>query len=95
MGLDLACWGLGVDMPTSVVLSDAKQLFDDDQVTPDTQVVCYEYPGLTLMSEHRTWSPTAGTARPLASNFMVPDGSGHCGEARVDSSSQEATKVGL
>jgi predicted dehydrogenase len=56
-GLDLARWGLGVDMPDSVVSSGAKQFFDDDQVTPDTQVVCYEYPGLTLVWEHRTWSP--------------------------------------
>ena len=56
-GLDLARWGLGVDLPTSVVSSGGKHFFDDDQVTPDTQTVCYEYPGLTLVWEHRTWSP--------------------------------------
>ena len=56
-GLDLARWGLGVGLPQTVVSSGGKQFFDDDQVTPDTQVVCYEYPGLTLVWEHRTWSP--------------------------------------
>jgi predicted dehydrogenase len=55
--LDVARWGLGVDYPTSVVSSGGKHFFDDDQVTPDTQLVCYEYPGLTLAWEHRTWSP--------------------------------------
>ncbi|HEY2841202.1 MAG TPA: Gfo/Idh/MocA family oxidoreductase [Pirellulales bacterium] len=58
-GLDLARWGLGVELPTSVVSSGGKYFFDDDQVTPDTQTVCYEYPGLTLVWEHRTWSPYA------------------------------------
>jgi predicted dehydrogenase len=56
-GLDLARWGLGVGAPDSVVSSGGKHFFDDDQVTPDTQIACFEYPGLTLVWEHRTWSP--------------------------------------
>ncbi len=56
-GLDLARWGLGVDAPTGVVSSGGKLYFDDDQITPDTQVVCFDYPGLALVWEHRTWSP--------------------------------------
>ncbi|MFO0947794.1 MAG: Gfo/Idh/MocA family oxidoreductase [Planctomycetota bacterium] len=56
-GLDLARWGLGVDQPLSVVSSGGKFYFDDDQITPDTQLVVYEYPGLNLVWEHRTWSP--------------------------------------
>jgi len=56
-GLDLARWGLGVGAPDAVVSSGGKHFFDDDQLTPDTQIVCFEYPGLTLMWEHRTWSP--------------------------------------
>ncbi|HVU85796.1 MAG TPA: Gfo/Idh/MocA family oxidoreductase [Pirellulales bacterium] len=73
-GLDLARWGLGVDMPTSVVSSGAKQFFDDDQVTPDTQVVCYEYPGLTLMWEHRTWSPYGMNGSTFGVEFHGAEG---------------------
>ena len=73
-GLDLARWGLGVDMPTSVVSSGAKQFFDDDQVTPDTQVVCYEYPGLTLVWEHRTWSPFGMNDSTFGVEFHGADG---------------------
>jgi predicted dehydrogenase len=73
-GLDVARWGLGVDMPTSVVSSGAKQFFDDDQITPDTQVVCYEYPGLTLMWEHRTWSPYGMNGSTFGIEFHGADG---------------------
>jgi predicted dehydrogenase len=73
-GLDIARWGLGVDMPLSVVSSGAKQFFDDDQVTPDTQVVCYEYPGLTLMWEHRTWSPFGMNGSTFGIEFHGAEG---------------------
>lgn len=56
-GLDVVRWALGVDWPTHVVSSGGKHFFDDDQVTPDTQFVAYEFPGLTVVWEHRTWSP--------------------------------------
>jgi hypothetical protein len=61
-------------MPLSVVSSGAKQFFDDDQVTPDTQVVCYEYPGLTLMWEHRTWSPFGMNGSSFGIEFHGSDG---------------------
>ncbi len=73
-GLDLARWGLGVEMPASVVSSGAKQFFNDDQVTPDTQVVCYEYPGLTLVWEHRTWSPYGLNDSTFGVEFHGADG---------------------
>ena len=73
-GLDLARWGLGVEMPASVVSSGAKQFFDDDQVTPDTQIVCYEYPGLTLVWEHRTWSPFGMNGSAFGVEFHGAEG---------------------
>jgi predicted dehydrogenase len=56
-GLDLARWALGVGMPLRVNSTGGKYTFQDDQVTPDTQIACFEYPELLLMWEHRTWSP--------------------------------------
>lgn len=56
-GLDVARWVLGVDSPQAVVSVGGKFFFDDDQKTPDTQTVIYEYPGLNLVWEHRTWTP--------------------------------------
>jgi predicted dehydrogenase len=55
--LDLARWALDLGYPQSVVSSGGKFFFNDDQETPDTQLVSFEYPGLILTWEHRTWSP--------------------------------------
>jgi len=77
-GLDLARWALGVDFPTSVVSSGGKYFFDDDQVTPDTQTVCYEYPGMTLVWEHRTWSPYGMNDSTFGVEFHGDDGMVTC-----------------
>jgi hypothetical protein len=54
--LDIARAGVGVDYPKTVTSGGGKFYFDDDQETPDTQVVTYEYPELSIVWEHRTWS---------------------------------------
>jgi predicted dehydrogenase len=55
-GLDVARWGLGVDAPIAVGSGGGKYVFDDDQETPDTQTVTWEFPGAALVYEHRIWS---------------------------------------
>jgi predicted dehydrogenase len=62
--LDIARWGLGVEThPTSVAAMGGKFAFDDDQQFPDTQYVCFDYPGdgavgnrRQLVFEMRLWS---------------------------------------
>lgn len=43
--IDLCRWGLGVDFPNRVTSSGGRYRFDDDQETPDTHVVSFEFPG--------------------------------------------------
>ncbi|MBM3727506.1 MAG: Gfo/Idh/MocA family oxidoreductase [Acidobacteria bacterium] len=41
--MDIARWGLGVDMPLSVVSTGGKFAYDDDQETPNTQLASFDY----------------------------------------------------
>jgi predicted dehydrogenase len=42
--LDLSRWGLGVDYPVQVAAGGGRYQFQDDQETPDTQVVMCDFP---------------------------------------------------
>ncbi len=63
--IDIARWGLGVDThPSTASAAGGKYFFDDDMQFPDTQYVCFEYPGAgiagrpkQLIFEQRIWSP--------------------------------------
>jgi len=67
--LDIARWGLGVDLPTRVSAAGGRFHFDDDQETPDTLVVHYAYPGATIVWEHRLWSTHGLEGRSAAAAF--------------------------
>ena len=43
--IDVARWGLGADFPTRVTSSGGRYRFQDDQQTPDTHVVSFEFEG--------------------------------------------------
>ena len=55
--IDQARWALGVDAPLEISGMGRKLFFDDDQITPDTMVITFNYPGKVLMFEMRIWNP--------------------------------------
>ncbi|HUU16157.1 MAG TPA: Gfo/Idh/MocA family oxidoreductase [Sedimentisphaerales bacterium] len=55
--IDIARWGLGVEMPKAVSCSGGQLFYDDDHETPDTQVATFEYDDVYLMFEMRLWTP--------------------------------------
>lgn len=55
--VDQARWALGVEYPTEVTGFGRKLYFQDDQITPDTMVVNFNYPDKVLMFEMRIWNP--------------------------------------
>lgn len=54
--LDVARWGLGVELPTRVSAVGGKYTFDDDQETPDTLSVQYAFQNKSILWEHRLGS---------------------------------------
>ncbi|TKJ35988.1 MAG: dehydrogenase [Planctomycetes bacterium B3_Pla] len=55
--IDIARWGLGVEMPNAVSCSGGQLFYDDDHETPDTQIATFEYDDVYLMYEMRLWTP--------------------------------------
>ena len=55
--IDIARWGLGVELPKAVTCSGGQLFYDDDHQTPDTQVATFEYDDVYLMYEMRLWTP--------------------------------------
>ncbi|TWT75170.1 Gfo/Idh/MocA family protein [Allorhodopirellula solitaria] len=56
--LDLARWGLEVNHPNRVTAGGGKYRHDDDQETPDTMMVTYDFPeSKSITWEGISWSP--------------------------------------
>ncbi len=56
--LDLVRWALKLDCPDRVTSAGGRYYFRDDQETPDTQVVTYEFGSTTVVWEHRSCQPS-------------------------------------
>jgi len=55
--IDVSRWGLGVDYPTRVTSSGGRYRWDDDQQTPDTHSVSFEFGDKMISWECLSWSP--------------------------------------
>jgi predicted dehydrogenase len=56
--LDVARWMLDLDAPLRVTAGGGLLFYDDDQKTPDTMVVSFDFPKTCVVWEHRIWSRT-------------------------------------
>lgn len=72
--IDIARWGLGVDMPKAVSCSGGQLFYDDDHETPDTQVATFEYDDVYLMYEMRLWAPYPHEGHHNGDVFYADDG---------------------
>ncbi|MDX1980052.1 MAG: Gfo/Idh/MocA family oxidoreductase [Bryobacteraceae bacterium] len=55
--IDIARWALGVTYPVAASGMGRKLFFDDDQQTPDTMNITFDYGGKALLWEMRIWTP--------------------------------------
>lgn len=56
--IDMARWALGVEAPVRASGWGRKTFFDDDQQTPDSMNITFDYPGgEALVFEQRIWNP--------------------------------------
>jgi predicted dehydrogenase len=55
--IDIARWALGVEHPQAVSGSARKLFFDDDQQTPDTMNITFDYRDKVMTFEMRIWNP--------------------------------------
>ncbi|MDX1947731.1 MAG: Gfo/Idh/MocA family oxidoreductase [Pirellulaceae bacterium] len=81
--LDVARWGMQVDFPIRVTSGGGKYRHADDQETPDTHVVTYNFPGgKSIMWEGLSWSPYGSGGSMFGISFhgdngtLVIDGNG-------------------
>ncbi len=62
--LDMARMLLNLDLPQRVSAGGGKLFYEDDQQTPDTQLATFDFPGCTVLWEHRIWSRTGFQGEP-------------------------------
>lgn len=72
--IDVCRWGLQLDFPRRVVSSGMKLHFDDDQETPDTHVVSFEYDQAMLIWEGRSCHPRGFEGSKFGAAFYGDEG---------------------
>ena len=73
--LDLARWCIGRTHPKAVSSTGGIHFFKDDQETPDTHLVAWDYDGLTMAFEQTLWTPyQQKTPFNLRDRDVLPNG---------------------
>ncbi len=72
--LDIARWGLGVELPDRVAATGSPRPTEQTSQTPDTLTVQYAYPDVTILWEHRLWTPHGNEGRATGTAFYGDEG---------------------
>jgi predicted dehydrogenase len=72
--MDFARWGLGKDLPSAVVSTGGKYVYDDEQETPNTQLATYDYGDCELVFEVRGLPTEAEDGILIGNLFYGSDG---------------------
>lgn len=63
--LDVARMVLELEAPKTIACGGGKLFYDDDRQTPDTHIAVFDFPGTTVLWEHRIWSKTGVGREPF------------------------------
>lgn len=69
--MDIARWGLGRELPQSVVSTGGKYVYEDDQETPNTQIATFNYGDAELIFEVRGIFTGAEGSLPIQGHNTV------------------------
>jgi predicted dehydrogenase len=78
--IDVIRWGLGLDYPAKVNSVGGRYHFKDDWETPDTQLITYEFPGVTVEWEGRSCNGRLVDERSRGVIFYGENGAMHTGD---------------
>ncbi len=72
--LDVCRWGLNVDYPKRVTSAGGKYRHDDDQETPDTNIVTFDFGDKAITWEGLSWSPRGWEGDSFGMTFHGTEG---------------------
>jgi predicted dehydrogenase len=78
--IDVIRWGLGLDYPTRVNSVGGRFHYKDDWETPDTQIITYDAPGVTVIWEGRSCNGSFVDGRSRGVIFYGENGALHTGD---------------
>lgn len=78
--IDVIRWGLGLDYPSRVNSVGGRFQFKDDWETPDTQIITYDAPGVTVVWEGRSCNGSYIDGRSRGVIFYGEKGAMHTGD---------------
>lgn len=92
--IDIARWGLGGDVPKTVICSGGQLEYDDDHETPDTQMATFEYDQGHVIYEMRLWTPYKQEGHDNGNMFYCDKGWVSIGRKGWAAFSKDGEKIG-
>ena len=72
--IDVCRWGLGVENPTRITCSGGRYAYKDDQETPDTTMVTFDFGDKAIVWEGESWQQRPSNEREYEMAFYGTEG---------------------